>query len=165
MQNRCFLVCLLSIASLSTVLSQDTLSHSERKIQYLNSSFNVCLKDSAAYERYVIYCPTGAHLYVDHVNPELIRNDCSMVEFDEGIKLLADGEITFYFKKKRVYVIDTYKGGYLQTTKYYKRNRIREEIIYDYSNNVNQCSCTVNAYSRKGIVIYGGWYYVPDYKK
>jgi hypothetical protein len=62
-------------------------------------------------------------------------------------------------------VIDTYKGGYLQTTKYYKRNRLREEIIYDYRNNVNKCSCTVNSYNRKGILSYGEWNYVPDYKK
>jgi hypothetical protein len=144
------------------VLSQDTLSHFEKNIQYLDNEFHVCSKDSAAYERYAIYCPNGKYLYVDHTTYILIRNDCSMVEFDEGIKLLVNGEITFFDKKKRFFEIDVYKDGYLQATKFYLRDRLRDEIIYDYVNNVNGCSCTINSYNRKGVQEYGNWKYLGD---
>jgi hypothetical protein len=144
------------------VQSQDTLSHFEKNIQYLDNEFHVCPKDSAVYERYAIYCPSGKYLYVDHTDYVLIRNDCSMAEFDEGIKLLVDGEIIFYEKKNKFYEIDLYKGGYLQATKFYRRNRLRDEIIYDYRNNVNGCSCSINSYDRKGVQEYGNWSFTGE---
>lgn len=150
------------LTSFSRINSQENLSHSEQKIQYLDSSFNVCSLDSAMYERYATFCSNGRALYITHTEPTLIRNACSMVEFEEGIKLIVEGEITFYYKNKNLYGVDTYKGGFLQSTKFFKRQRLSQEVIYDYRNVVNDCSCSIYLYDKKGIKIIGYYDYTLD---
>jgi hypothetical protein len=157
-------ITLLLISPISAFL-QDTLSHEEKQIQYLDSEFGICSKDSATYQRYAIFCPNGVYLYIDHRDFELVRNSCSMVKFEEGVNLLVNGEIIFYYKNKRIYEIDTYKDGYLQSTRFYKRDRLREVVVYDFRNNVNNCSCSVYVYNRKGQYEFGNWSLIANDEK